>query len=81
MSALAESLIPRGRGAATATIKVDPELVRKARQTAALNDEKLQDYIDRILRPAIERDHARALRRIVEEQTRKSAGGPPPPSP
>lgn len=59
------------RPAATATMKVDPELLRKAKQHAALNDIKIQDYIDALLRKPIERDHAHDMRRIVEESKGK----------
>jgi 5-methylcytosine-specific restriction endonuclease McrA len=53
------------------TFKTDTGLHDAAKRTARLLKIPLQDYIDRILRPQIERDHARVIRRIVEENKDK----------
>jgi hypothetical protein len=57
------------RGAATATVKIDADLLRKAKQIAAMEDTKLTDYFDRLIRGPVERDHAKTMRRIVDEHS------------
>lgn len=64
------------RNPATATVKIDPELLRKANQIVAFlpPDEdgkpvKLADYLDQLLRASIERDHAKLLKRMAKEGT------------
>jgi hypothetical protein len=59
------------RKPASATIKIDPDLLRKARQFTTMEDIKLQDYIDRLLRAPIERDHARMMKRLLEDAKRQ----------
>jgi predicted DNA binding CopG/RHH family protein len=58
--------VAKNRRPASATVKIDAELLRKAKQHATLEDIKLQDYIDKLLRAPIERDHARTLRKLRE---------------
>jgi hypothetical protein len=74
MSLTAERTMAEKRGAAKATIKIDPELVRKARQVCAHEDVKIQDYIDTLLRGPIERDLDRVLDRVAGQQRKKKKG-------
>ena len=55
-----EAAVPK-RPAASATIKIDPELLRRAKKVAALKEVKLQDYLDKLLRGPINRDFARVM--------------------
>lgn len=64
------------RNAATATVKVDPELLRMAQQVVAFapldaggKPLKLSEYLDSLLRMPIERDHAKLLKRLSKEKT------------
>jgi hypothetical protein len=51
------------------TVKLWDDVARKARIVAAIRGEDLFDYLDSIVRPAVERDHKRALKD-------EAAGGP-----
>jgi hypothetical protein len=62
-----ETTMSKERKPATATVKIDPELLRKAKQHCALNDLKLSDYLDGLVRAHIDRDHAKTLRKIAQD--------------
>jgi hypothetical protein len=47
------------RNPASATVKIDPDLLRKAKQVAVMKDVKLSEFLDRLLRGPIEREHAK----------------------
>jgi hypothetical protein len=49
------------RNPPTATVKLDPALVRKAKVVAALRDMKLADYLDRIVRAQVEKDFSKEM--------------------
>lgn len=57
-------MVKAERNAASATTKIDPDLLRKAKQVAALREVKLTDYFDGLIRTAIERDHKKELDKI-----------------
>jgi hypothetical protein len=58
--------VPMAERRHVATVKVDAALLRKAKQTCTLENIKLQDYFDRLVRGPIERDNAKALRKLRE---------------
>jgi len=73
------SLLDRGmakdRKPASATVKIDPELLRKAQQIVAFMPPgeggkvpKLTDFLDAILRGPIEREHAKLLKRLSRDR-------------
>jgi hypothetical protein len=51
-----------------ATVKVDVEVLRKAKIVAAIRDVTLAEYLSEVLRPVVERDHTKA---IADESTPK----------
>lgn len=78
VSTVQDRSMAKERNPATATIKIDPELLRKAQQIVAFSppDEdgkqpKISDYLDSLLRATIERDHAKLLKRIAKESSQE----------
>ncbi len=55
------------------TTKIDPPLLKKARQVAISRGIDLYDYIDAMLRPAVERDYDR----WIQEEARRRRPKPP----
>jgi len=51
------------------TTKVDAELLRKARHVALYKDVDLYDYIEGLLRPLIEEDYTRMIKREASDRT------------
>jgi hypothetical protein len=51
--------------------KVDSELLRMAKAIAAYEDKTLADYLDGIIRAAVERDHAKHIRRFQSKKEEK----------
>src|SRR4051794_9811551 len=49
------------------TMKVAPDLLRKAKMVAVYKDEDLFDYIESILRPAVDRDYDQMIRDEAKE--------------
>jgi hypothetical protein len=73
-----DRVMTKDRNPATATVKIDPELLRKAQQVVAFlppNEDgkqpKVSEYLDSLLRAPIERDHAKLLKRLSKEQPRE----------
>jgi hypothetical protein len=69
------------RNPATASVKIDPELLRKARQVVAFLEQggepvKLAEYLDSLLRESIERDHAALMERLRQAKPKKDGGTP-----
>lgn len=74
LSTVQDHPMSKERNPATATVKIDPELLRKANQIVAFlpldedgRQTKLADYLDQILRQPIERDHTKLLKRLAKE--------------
>jgi hypothetical protein len=61
-----------GAGGETApsktTVKMDSELHRKARTVASYHGKELVDFLDELLRPAIEKAYAEMARQIQREE-------------
>ena len=49
------------------TVKLWEDVARKAKIVAAIRGVDLFDYLDSIVRPAVERDHAQAIRNEAKE--------------
>lgn len=58
------SMAKQERNPATATVKLDPELLRKAKQVLLVDGGKLTAYVDKLVRSAIERDYSRVMKSI-----------------
>jgi hypothetical protein len=57
----------RVRKAATATTKIDPDLLREAKKIAALREVSLTDYLDSLIRRPIKRDHEEEMNKIRDK--------------
>jgi ATP-dependent Clp protease adapter protein ClpS len=60
MVSLAEAPVARKKRT-DATVKIDVEVLRKAKVVAAIRDVTLAEYLTEVLRPIVEKDHARAI--------------------
>jgi hypothetical protein len=49
------------RNPATATVKIDPELLRKAKVLCAMKGTKVSDFLDRLIRAAIEKEYGKVI--------------------
>ena len=49
------------------TMKVDVDLIRKARMVAIYRDQDLQAYVEGLLRPAVEKDYDAMIREEAKE--------------
>jgi hypothetical protein len=60
------SMAKKQRNPASATVKIDPELLRKTKHIVLVDGGKVADYIDKLVRAAVERDYARVMRQLRE---------------
>lgn len=77
---MAERAEGDGQQPSTVTVRMDAELVRKARIVCAHNPGrqgkhlKLVDYIDSLVRAAIDRDHDQVMDRVAREREQGRGG-------
>jgi hypothetical protein len=75
MPAIVEATMPRkksGSGPKLAATKVDRDLIHKAKLIAADRGEPMAGYLSAILRPVVEKDWAKMIRKAGSEGTPES---------
>lgn len=58
---------PMTKKTGTGSVKIDADLLWKAKRYAMLTDITLQEYLDSLIRAGIERDYAKAMKKLLKE--------------